>query len=265
MEKSSTRAARKRGSLEGGVQKEKYLKLKAFAIEHEKENFSKLFIIHEKTNWWKMIGHSAIIFHFDLSKRAGMRTKLVDDSDYDLKTEDGVINIKNIYELDSKLESISIRPLEIKPEYRVYNIGKKYTVAEIENLRKAKELEWEKINSIVVPETIFPVLFMTERELLHRLYFTTKLLDPYARDLIARPMVEKAVEIIREYSFMANGEGLGPIEYLELVEDSAKWITSQMAVVSELRIVEAENIYRILRTIEKLKKDIEGCRRRTKT
>ena len=47
MEKSSTRAARKRGSLEGGLQKEKYLKLKAFAIEHEKENFSKLFIIHE--------------------------------------------------------------------------------------------------------------------------------------------------------------------------------------------------------------------------
>ena len=64
---------------------------------------------------------------------------------------------------------------------------------------------------------------------------------------------------------MANGEGLDPIEYLELVEDSAKWITSQMAVVSELRIAEAENIYRILRTIEKLKKDIEGCRRRTKT
>ena len=155
MEKKSTREARKAGSIRGTAEREKYLKLKKFALEHEKENFSKLFIIHEKGEWWKMVGNSAIIFHYELAKRTGMRSKLLDDSDYDLKTEDGVVNIRNIYELDSKLESISIRPIEIKPEYRVYNIGKKYTVAEIENLRKAKELEWEKLIALSCRKQFF--------------------------------------------------------------------------------------------------------------
>lgn len=178
-EKKSTRESRKKGSLEGGFQKEKYLQLKAFAMEREKENFSKLFVIHEKANWWKLIGNSAIIFHFELAKRAGMRTKLINDTDYDLRTEDGVVNIKNITELDMKLESISIHPLEIKPEYRIYNIRKKYTTAEINLLKQSKELEWERVNKIVLPKEIFPVLYMTERELLHRLFFTTKLFDPW--------------------------------------------------------------------------------------
>lgn len=261
-EKKSTREARKAGSIRGNAEKEKYLKLKAFALEREKENYSKLLVIHEKGEWWKLVGNSAIIFHYELAKRAGIRSKLLDDSDFELKSADGVVNIKNVLEFDKKLGSISIHPLEIKSDYRVYNIGKKYTSSEIEMLKKTKELEWERINKIVVPETIFPSLFSTLRELLHRIYFSTRIIEPYGRETITEPMVLKVVELVREYSFMANGEGLDVVEYLDMVEDSVKWIISQMTVVSELRIMEPEKIYRILQTLEKLKRNVETCRQK---
>lgn len=71
-ERKSTREARKAGAARGTAEREKYLKLKKFALEREKENYSKLFIIHEKGEWWKMVGNSAIIFHYELAKRAGI-------------------------------------------------------------------------------------------------------------------------------------------------------------------------------------------------
>ena len=62
-EKKSTRTARAKGAKIGREKKELYFKLKVFALEKEKKNFSKLLVIHEKDNWWKMVGNSAIIFH----------------------------------------------------------------------------------------------------------------------------------------------------------------------------------------------------------
>ena len=259
-ERKSTREARKAGAARGTAEREKYLKLKKFALEREKENYSKLFIIHEKGEWWKMVGNSAIIFHYELAKRAGMRSKLLDDSDFDLKSEDGIVNIKNITDLDAKLNSISIHPLEIKPDYRIYNIGKKYTPSEIEMLKKTKELERGKVNKIILPKTVFPEFYMSLRELLLRVYFSTRIFEPYVREIIGKPMVEKVVELVREYSFMASGEGLDEIEYLDLADDSVKWIIAQMTIVSELRVMEPEKIYRILQSAEKLKRSIEKCR-----
>ena len=259
-EKKSTREARKAGSIRGTAEREKYLKLKKFALEHEKENFSKLFVIHEKGEWWKMVGNSAIIFHYELAKRTGMRSKLLDDSDFDIKSKDGIVNIKNIIDLDEKLNSISIHPLEIKPDYRVYNIGKKYAPSEIEMLKKTKELEWGRVNKVILPKTVFPEFYMSLRELLSRVYFSTRIFEPYVREIIGKPMVEKVAELIREYSFMTSGEGLDATEFLGLAEDSTKWIIAQMTIVSELRFMEPEKIYRILQSAEKVKRNIEKCR-----
>ena len=83
----------------GRKQKAEYQKIKAFALEHERQNFSKLFIIHEKDNWWKMIGNSALIFHYDIAKRIKYSSKLMEDSDFECRSEEGVVNIKSIYDL----------------------------------------------------------------------------------------------------------------------------------------------------------------------
>lgn len=255
----SSREARIAGGESGRIQKARYSQWKAFAVEHEADNYSKLFVIHEKDNWWKMVGHSAIMFHYEVSKWAGIKSKLVPDTDYDTRSEEGVVNIRDIDQLDAKLMAIKVNSIDIKPDYRVYNIGKKYTKADIEALKQTKAIEWAKVNKIILPREVFPALFMSLRELLTRLYFSTRSLDAYARETIAAPMFEKVVGLVREYSLIANKVGIRRTEYLDEVDAAMQWVTAQMTAISELRLMEAERIYQVLRAAEKVRRDVEQC------
>ncbi|MBQ2638525.1 hypothetical protein IJF91_00450 [Candidatus Saccharibacteria bacterium] len=267
MEKAKNRASkteRTKAGEKGRKQREEYFKIKAFALEREKENFSKLFVIHEKKNWWKMIGNSALIFHYDIAKRIKYASKLMEDSDFECRSEEGVVNIKSIYDLEAKLEANKIYYLDTQEEYKIFNIGKRYTKDDIERLKKARELEWEKINSIVLPKQIHPLLFKSERELLETLYTYTKRIEPYIREVVANPMLERASWMVREYSMMANGVGMEEKEYLEKILVNTKWMTSQTIIISELRLAEPERIFRLLKSIENLRKDAERCLSRIK-
>ena len=255
----STKNARITGGIDGRNQKKRYIKLKSFALEREKQNFSKLFIIHEKDEWWKMIGHSAIIFHYEISNRIGVSSRLHSDDDFEFKSSEGVLNFRNIDMLDEKLVAAKILPIDIKDDYRVYNIGRKYTQADIEFLKKSKELEWAKVNKIILPKESYPNLFSCLRELLNRIYFITRTLDPYAREAIGRAMLEKASEMIRNYSLFANDAGFKD-EGLDEIELGVRWIIAQMAVISELRLLPVEKIFRLLRTAEKVERCIEQCK-----
>ena len=259
MAKKSTRVARTKAAKIGDQQKAVYLKLKMFALEKEKKNYSKLFIIHNNGDWWKMIGNSAIIFHCEIAKRIGMGSKLVQDSDFDFKSEDGVVNIRNIDMLETRLEANSINPLEIKPEYRIYNLGKKYLPSEIENMKKAKALEYAKVNKIMMPEEIHPVLFMMLRELLKKTYFAIRIVEPVGRRTVTDEITIRAVKLVREYS-LASKSKEAMKKYLESMETELDYMTAQMINVSELRLMPLERTYSILRAIEKVRKELSACK-----
>lgn len=258
----SSRTARIEGGKAGRLQKARYRQWKAFAIEREADNYSKLFVIHEKDNWWKMVGHSAVMFHYEVSKWAGIKSKLVPDTDYDTRSEEGVVNIRDIDQLDAKLTAIKVGAIDIKPDYRVYNIGKKYTAADIAMLKQTKAQEWAKVNKIILPREVFPALLVSLRELLTKLYFSTRSLDAYAREVIAVPMFEKVVGLVREYSLIANKVGVRRADYLDEIDDTMKWVSAQMTAVAELRLMEAESIYQVLRATEKVRRDVEQCKPR---
>ena len=241
----SSRDARIIGGEIGRRQKQKYFRIKSFALKREDENFSKLFIIHEKDDWWKMVGHSAIFFHYDVSNWINMKSKLLPDSDYDCKSEDGVVNIRDIYALDSKLVKVKINPIDIKDDYRIYNIGKKYTLADIEAFKKAHAMEWARVNKIILPKEIYPKLFISLTELLNKIYFSTKKLEPYARDIIGSQMLKVIINLVRDYSLISNGKGISRTNYLEDVSDKMSWLTSQMTVVTELKLLPLKRIYGI--------------------
>lgn len=261
VEKKTTRTARAKGAKVGREEKELYFKLKAFALEKEKKNYSKLFVIHERENWWKMVGNSAIIFHYEIAKRIRMSSKLVPDSDFDYKSEDGVVNIRNIDILETKLEHNGVNPLDIKPEYRVFNLGKKYTPSEIANLKKQKELELARVNKMIMPEEIHPVLFMTLRDLLHTFYFATKDIEPYARKNIVDAMLERVVGLVRNYSLATNSKKAMD-EYLAGLDAELDFLNSQMIAVSELRLQPIDRVYRVLRSIEKVRREATSCKKR---
>lgn len=259
--RKSTREARIAGAKKGREQKATYLQWKAFAIDREKQNYSKLFIIHEKGNWWKMVGHSAILFHYEVAKWIGMSSKLVPDTDYDHISEDGVVNIKDVYLLDKKLAANHINALDLKGEYRIYNIGKKFTEADIAALKKAKVLEWERINKIILPKEIFPTLEAGLRELTTKVYYATRSIDAPLRKVSGDIMLKEVSDLLTEYSLLANKEGgLSQTDYLEQVAEGMATITARMSIIAELRALPEKKIYQILQIISKIKRELEQCR-----
>ena len=48
-------------------------------------------------------------------------------------------------------------------------------------------------------------------------------------------------------------------QYLDEVDAAMQWVTAQMTAISELRLMEAERIYQVLRAAEKVRRDVEQC------
>ena len=83
-----------------------------------------------------MVGHSAIIYHYEVSRWIGATSRLREDTDYDYKSEEGIVSIRDVYALDQKLAAININLLDSSNDYRIYNLGKKFTRADIERMKK---------------------------------------------------------------------------------------------------------------------------------
>lgn len=259
-QRPSTVAARSAAAAEGREQRKIYQTWKAYAIEHEKENYSKLFIIHDKKNWWKMVGHSAVMFNYEVSKWIHYNCKLHADNDFENQSEDGIVNIRDIYGLDKKLAAFNISLLKATDNYRVYNIGKKFTPGDLEHMKKERDLEWAKVNKVILPKEVFPTLFLLERDLFVNVFNVGQKMEEYARERVMNLITDKVAELLREYSILTSGEGLSDTEYLEKVEGAMKWCIGQMVLVSELRILPPRKIFQILSLMGKIKREVEVCR-----
>ena len=256
----STIAARSAAANEGREQRKAYQKWKAFAIEREKDNYSKLFLIHDKKNWWKMVGHSAVIFNYEVSKWIHYNCKLHVDNDYENQSEDGIVNIRNIYDLDKKLVAFNISLLKATDNYRVYNIGKKFTPGDLEHMKKERELEWAKVNKVVLPKEVFPTLYLLERDLYVNVFNVGQKMQEYAQDRVMNPITDRVAELLREYSILVNGEGLTETRYLDMVKETMRWCIGQMTLISELRVLPPRKIFQILSLMGKVKREVEVCR-----
>lgn len=258
--RSSTVDVRNASAEAGRVQKKSYQDWKAFALEREQDNYSKLFMIHEKKQWWKMVGHSAIMFYYEVSNWIHYNCKLHKDSDFENQSEEGIVNIRDVYKLDKKLAAFNIELLKATKEYRVYNLGKKFTPGDLEHMKKERDLEWAKVNKVILPKEVFPSLFLLERDLYKNVFHAGQKMPAYVQNRTMNPVTDKVAELLREYSFLASENGLSDIGYLDKVKEVMTWCMAQMVLVSELRLLPPEKIFQILSLMGKVKREVEVCR-----
>lgn len=236
-----------------------YIKLKKHTLESEKGNYTKLIFIHDRANWWKLFGHSAVIFYYEVAEWIHYSCKLRSDTDYEAISKEGVVNIRDIYALDKKLAAFNINLLHSSPDYRVYNIGKKFTEGDIQHMQKERDAEWAKVNHIVLPKEVFPTLFSLERDLFLQVFYTAKKLDSYTREYVMNPVVERVVGLLRDYSILANGDGLTPTGYLDRVYQEMHWCRSQLVALAELRAVETKKMFHLLHLINQVEREVAVC------
>ena len=256
----STKKARAVGGENGRIQKKIYAACKERALQHEPENYSKLYIVHEKKGWWKMFGHSAIMFHYSVAKWANINSRLKADSDFGIRSEEGVINIKDIYELDRKLTKAGVSLLYSSDDIRIYNIGKKYTEADINAMIKTEELAWARANQTIKPKEVFPSLYSFLLRLLNEIYFLTAKMDKTARHTFGEPMTKIVTELVRDYVVLCNEGGLSDEEFLQRISRELQEIKGYTACLMETRVVKLERAQTVLYSVEKVKRTIEQCR-----
>lgn len=258
-DRPSTAAARKKGRKEGTEQRKIYLRWKQEAMKHEKDNYSKLYVVHEKKNWWKMFGHSAILFHYDVSKWANMKSRLQTDSDYNIRSEEGNVNIKDVYEFDKLLAKVNVNLLFASDDLRIYNIGKKYTEEEINAMIRSEELEWAQANQTIKPKEVFPALYTFLLRLLSNLYFLKAKMSSEAKASFGEPMVGLVVNQVKEYVRLCNRGGMTNEDFLEGVGAALDEVKAYIACLMETRTVKLGSVRQALYATEKVRRVLDQC------
>ena len=74
-------------SQEGQKLKTVYLEVKRRALKYEAGNYTQLVLVKtQDKDWWKMFGHSAVMYKHFVAPRLKLKPKLLPDSDYDVKS-----------------------------------------------------------------------------------------------------------------------------------------------------------------------------------
>lgn len=250
----------------GRARRAEYLRLKSRVSELEPENYSKLYFIWQKGSWYRAFGHSAIIFHYDICPKLKRASKLLPDKDYGVRIRGGVVNVRDMDVLEQKLEEFGIHKIKSDNRFYIFNLGKKYTAAELEMFEQTRDREYAFINKVVVPDEIFPHLYKLIRQLQEKIYFVVASSDGYAKESFGIEVVQRMNQLTVNYSLMTkksqDSGGLSAEEYLYLVIKEMHWLQAMMGVATNVRILEVSKIMQILRESGKIIREANLCLKR---
>lgn len=247
----------------GQLNADLYKLYKRRVYELEPKNYTKLYFIRQHGNWFRAFGHSAIIYHYDICSKIHRRSKLLIDNDYTLRIPGGVVNVSDMDVLETKLNTAGYSLIVGNERCRVFNLGRRYTDAELKAMEEAREREIESINRVVEPKRIYPYLSRQLRQLFRDLYFALAKLDSYARHCVGEEIVHRALDLLTEYSLMASDCGQWrdkePVDFLEYADGEVHWIQSRVGFLMEIRVLEYRKITTLLETTGKLLREIKAC------
>lgn len=253
---SKMEAEQKERSETGRARRAKYEKLKKRVSELEPENFTKLYFILQKDGWFRAFGHSAIIFHYNFAPKIGVKSKLLEDKDYNYKIQGGVVNVRNMEKVEEGLNRLGMHVIKRDEQFLIFNLGRKYSLAEIQRLEEQKDREWSKVNAVALPKDSMPDLYKLLRELINKVYFKVKKMNEFDRAIMANKLAVRAADLIREYSLMAKGVGRSREEYLIYLRNSMDYMQGQLMAIAEIRAMTPEAIYQILYITQSIKREL---------
>ncbi len=182
----------------------KAIKAKVHAMEME--NFTQLILYRSMNGFWKMGGHSALIYYHRIMPKLGSarRSKLKHDDDSYFRFRDGVIAFKSPESVEERLRTQRIFAREHQKDYWTFDLG--YTVSEneIEQLRNIDKERMAQVNQIVVPvhtnANIYNRIVAAEKEI----YDGAKKMEGVARKVYGYPALRLLIDCHGIYVAVAN-------------------------------------------------------------
>jgi len=183
--------------------------IKAQVMEFEQTNDHHLLIFDSTENFSKLAGHSVLFYTMTIADRIHRRFSVKNDTDNYSPSNDGVVSVRSLGQLETQLAEINIFPDRERSttELHFYKLPKVYTEEQIAKLRDRSHRDIERITSTIIPRSPLPELYNLILELNREIYFNCKRIsDNLARDTLAKPLIVEANEILVGYLNYANAK-----------------------------------------------------------
>lgn len=183
--------------------------IKAAVMEFEQSNDHHLLIFDSTDGFSKIAGRSVLFYTMTIADRVRRRFSVKNDTDGYSRSEDGIVSVRSLDQLEAQLAEINIFPDRdlTTSELHFYKLAKVYTDEQVDRLRDQSRQDIERITSIVVPKSPVPLLYTMILELSRLIYYNCKRIsDPLARDTIARELLHGSCELTTNYLNFANAK-----------------------------------------------------------
>lgn len=255
-QKSDDKDARRE---QGRVQREVYNKLKEFVATREDKALTKIIAIRQRENWFRFVGHSALIFYYDIAPKIGYKARWYKDDDYQCHLDGGFVNIKSISMLTSLMVQHHYDIVKQTENYVVFNAKQEFSLADIEMLQKNVNKEWDAVNKMFLPKDSMPVLYQLIRDLYQSVYFETRKMSGCARETVGNDLVRSVGGLIRDYVVTCNGEGVYGSEYFERLEERLNVINGQLACIATVHEMNVRTMSRIGYKVAEIGRELTRC------
>lgn len=183
--------------------------IKAQVMEFEQINDHHLLIFDSTDNFSKIAGRSVLFYSLTIADRLHRRFSIKNDTDDYSRSDDGIISIRSLNQLEIQLAEINVYPDRnlTTSELHYYKLPRLYSEEQIAKLRDRSRKDIERITSIILPKSPVPDLYNLILELNRLLYHNCKRIsNGLARDTLVRELILTANEIVINYLNFANAK-----------------------------------------------------------
>lgn len=233
-------------------------KIKTHALAFEETNFNSLQFVKTSNGYYKLFGHSALIFKGEIADILKYTVNLRDDDGALPISRDGQISFKGIENLTSKLESNGFKMDKTlsNEKFIYFKLLKEYTEKDIEKIRKDIAEEKDSIRKVIIPKNPFPTFYTHVEDLNRMIYENTRKFQAPANSVISTKLFDSSNSILNYYLLYANSK-MDFEDFYSKCSAKLCFIKYQMKNVENLKLIHARNIKRILHETIYLEKSLK--------
>ncbi len=176
-------------------EKQAYLERKEKLLTLEKGNWERIIFMRGTGGYWMLAGHSAVIFANQVAPELKIRVVLRKDTDFDHKSKEGVILLKNVEFYKTRLLNSGQAELEKAEEnFILCRLKRKMSETEYDLLRRSKEIRRQKLEGMILKNSPMPKL---NQGLTDTLKLTYKFYNKHSEKIERGFILDKLVDSVR--------------------------------------------------------------------
>lgn len=208
-----------------------YYNGKVIALSLEDKNYSRLILFPSlsgaEDEWYKMGGHSALLYKYVVGPRLKKKPVIRKDSDLQHRFKHGIVAVHWGDKFINDVDTIGLRARRIDYGIIVVEMERSYTANEIGEMHKQEKSEQNKVAKIVMPEKNYPDLYGQIRQLVRLLPPKIKKMNIAYREVIGNRALEIMIRLVEVYFQMANGR----MQIAKAREEMLKQVDNMMALI----------------------------------